>query len=151
MIHNASTGAMFNTCTSLHMETCPTCHIMFAIPQTLYEAAQRWPGNQADGWRLSCPLGHVWWYVGTTPAQKIKRLEKRLREANEDLSAELARHDQTKARLRGTQGAAQRARNERDRIKQRVAGGVCPCCNRTLKDLQRHMRSKHPDYVEATR
>lgn len=23
----------------------------------------------------------------------------------------------------------------------------CPCCNRTFQNLQRHMTSKHPDYV----
>jgi hypothetical protein len=32
------------------------------------------------------------------------------------------------------------------RIKKRVAAGVCPCCNRSFKDLARHMAGQHPDY-----
>ena len=30
------------------------------------------------------------------------------------------------------------------RVKNRVSRGVCPNCNRTFKDLARHMASKHP-------
>jgi hypothetical protein len=33
------------------------------------------------------------------------------------------------------------------RIKNRISKGVCPCCNRTFQDLQRHMTTKHPDYA----
>lgn len=32
------------------------------------------------------------------------------------------------------------------RIKNRVGNGVCPCCNRTFQNLQRHMHTKHPEY-----
>lgn len=28
-------------------------------------------------------------------------------------------------------------------IKNRIQNGVCPCCNRTFKNLQRHMATKH--------
>lgn len=35
------------------------------------------------------------------------------------------------------------------RIKNRIAAGVCPCCNRTFKNLARHMGNKHPDYKES--
>ena len=36
------------------------------------------------------------------------------------------------------------------RIKKRVANGVCPCCNRTFKDLAAHMSTQHPDYIEQS-
>lgn len=32
------------------------------------------------------------------------------------------------------------------RIKNRIGNGVCPCCNRTFKNLARHMSGQHPDY-----
>jgi hypothetical protein len=35
------------------------------------------------------------------------------------------------------------------RIKNRIAAGVCPCCNRTFKNLARHMGNKHPDYKDS--
>lgn len=139
--HNAREGQKFDTDTTLHVEKCPTCHILFAIPETLYRSAQRYPGDGRNGWKLSCPLGHVWWYVGQTPEEK-------LREARNSLAAERARHDQTRADLVGTKAAKTRFRNERDRLKQRASAGVCPCCNRTFQQLARHMAAKHPDFAE---
>lgn len=35
------------------------------------------------------------------------------------------------------------------RIKKRIAAGVCTCCNRTFKNLARHMANKHPDYKDS--
>lgn len=32
------------------------------------------------------------------------------------------------------------------KIKKRVAGGACPCCNRHFRELERHMTTQHPDY-----
>ena len=31
------------------------------------------------------------------------------------------------------------------RIEKRIHAGVCPCCNRSFPNLQRHMAAKHPD------
>lgn len=36
------------------------------------------------------------------------------------------------------------------RIKNRVKHGVCPCCQRTFRQLAAHMKSKHPDFVSTT-
>lgn len=33
------------------------------------------------------------------------------------------------------------------RLKNRVANGVCPCCNRTFANLQRHMSTKHKGFI----
>lgn len=32
------------------------------------------------------------------------------------------------------------------RTKNRIKNGVCPCCNRTFKNLADHMKGQHPDY-----
>src|SRR5262245_30328167 len=34
-----------------------------------------------------------------------------------------------------------------ERMKRRVSAGVCPCCNRTFRQLTAHMKSQHPLYV----
>lgn len=39
------------------------------------------------------------------------------------------------------------AHGQTTKIKNRVSKGVCPCCNRTFENLQRHMASKHADYA----
>lgn len=31
-------------------------------------------------------------------------------------------------------------------MKNRVANGVCPCCNRHFENLERHMKGQHPDF-----
>lgn len=33
------------------------------------------------------------------------------------------------------------------RLKNRIAAGVCPCCQRTFQNLARHMKCKHPKYT----
>lgn len=35
------------------------------------------------------------------------------------------------------------------RLKNRSQAGVCPCCNRTFKQLVQHMANKHPDYASG--
>lgn len=32
------------------------------------------------------------------------------------------------------------------RLKNRIAAGVCPCCQRTFVNLARHMKGQHPNY-----
>jgi hypothetical protein len=32
-------------------------------------------------------------------------------------------------------------------MKKRAVAGVCPCCNRHFRELERHMASKHPKYA----
>lgn len=35
------------------------------------------------------------------------------------------------------------------RMKNRVGNGVCPCCNRHFKNLQGHMKTKHPEFKDS--
>jgi len=37
-----------------------------------------------------------------------------------------------------------KANTELKRVKRRINGGVCTCCNRTFTNLARHMKTKHP-------
>lgn len=58
--------------------------------------------------------------------------------------------------MREEQQAAQHARNQaraqkaaKTRMKNRIANGVCPCCNRHFANVQRHIRTKHPEFTMA--
>ena len=33
------------------------------------------------------------------------------------------------------------------RIRQRIANGVCPCCQRSFGNVRAHMETQHPDYT----
>ncbi len=34
-------------------------------------------------------------------------------------------------------------------LKNRIANGVCPCCNRTFVNLGRHIGTKHPQFMRV--
>jgi hypothetical protein len=145
-VYAAKEGRKFAADTTLVVVECPTCGVTYAIPERFQRSAQRYHGDSANGWKICCPFGHTWWYVGETELA----LTKRLLESERDRRASLkARLDQTEASLRGTKAAGTRARNELRRTKERVKNGVCPCCNRTFVRLGQHMAKQHPDYRAA--
>ena len=136
----AKNGWRYTVDAQLECVSCPTCGMLYAVPSRLVEAARAHPSIGAEGIDIYCPAGHCWGYhASDSPAQKLKREQERAAR----LTAAL---DQERASARAYRGAATRARRERDRIGRRVAAGVCPCCNRTFKQLARHMASQHPEF-----
>lgn len=132
-------GETFAGYTRLVVESCGVCGVMFAIPEPMKNACLR--DHSREFW---CPNGHNVHYIGKTEAEKLReKLERETSRAGR-LAAE---RDQARASERAQRGAATRARNERDRLNRRVAHGVCPCCGRTVKQLARHMETKHPGFV----
>jgi hypothetical protein len=123
-------GETFAGYTELEAKSCPTCGVLYAAPSRLFLEKERHGGD----WY--CPNGHNIVFC-TTMEEKLKRERER--------AARLAaQRDQAEASARAQRGAATRARNQRDRLRTRAAAGVCPCCNRTFKQLARHMQSQHP-------
>lgn len=141
-----SEGQKFAGDLQLTTVACWTCHMTYAIPSSLYRSALKYRGDQPNGWKLHCPLGHEWWYTGENEEERLRRIVTQEREAAGRLAAE---RDQLRASERAQRGAATRARNERDQLRARIAEGVCPCCNRTFAGVKAHMKRKHPDWVEA--
>ena len=48
---------------------------------------------------------------------------------------------------RAAERKAEKALKETKRLKKRAAAGTCPCCSRTVIQMARHMKTKHPDFV----
>lgn len=146
-VYAASEGDKFNAETTLEVVQCPTCSITYAIPAKLVRSARKWRGDMANGWKLCCPLGHTWWYVGETEAERLERQLEWARDRAGRLASQL---DQTAAQLRGTKAAKTRIKNDRDRLKQRATAGVCPHpeCHRHFSNLERHVATKHPELLE---
>lgn len=118
------------------------CGITFMVPDT-WERKRR-----EDHTGFYCPNGHVQYFLAKTEAEKLR----------EQLAREKHQAEQTQARLRDEAEKARRQRDTADRrraamkgqvtkIKNRVGRGVCPCCNRTFQNLQRHMEGQHPDWA----
>lgn len=137
-LNRVQRGESYAGWTDLTIMCCPVCGVTYAIPEALRGAAEK-KGHHAIEW--SCPNGHELGYSGQSEAEKLREQLSRARDAT---AYERSRREQAEASASAQKGRATRFKNERDRIKTRVENGVCPHCNRTFKDLQRHMKSKHP-------
>lgn len=119
------------------------CGIQHAVPRNLVEKQRREHEENRPQTAIYCPLGHTWVRSGPSKAKQLEQ----------QVARERAWRDQAEARAR--EERERRARTERQlsaqrgvttRIKNRVAKGVCPCCNRHFENLQRHMATQHPGY-----
>lgn len=145
-VYSAKQGQRFNSDTTLAVVTCATCGVTYAIPDSFDRSARRFHGDTSNGWKICCPFGHTWWYVGETDLERVERQRDNARDDRARLRSQL---DQTQASLRGTKARAARTQKELRQTKERVAHGVCPCCNRSFVQLRRHMKRQHPEYVDA--
>lgn len=121
------------TVTEFATVECTNCGTMFAMTNDLDQNRQR------SHTTFYCPNGHGQVYAGKSREEK---LAEELADAQRRLAAESERAT-TNYRLR------EKAERELKKFSKRAACGVCPECNRTFVALGRHMKTKHPDFVEA--
>lgn len=146
-VRGASTGWVVTLGSGvINMETvlCTRCGLLYALPEALIDAARQ-KGHGEITWR--CPnnscTAENWGYHGTSEVEKAKE-EAGIQRARAACLA--AQRDQARAEVVAQKAAKTRFKNERDRARTRAAAAVCPCCNRSFKQLRQHMASKHPDY-----
>lgn len=113
-------------------KTCPVCGIEYYVPE-VFEKEQLRLGAKG-GWH--CPNGHARVYR-QSEADRLQEEVNRLRQdaAYKDDVLQLERR------------RVSAAKGQITKLKRRASNGVCPCCNRTFSDLQRHMHSKHPGFI----
>jgi hypothetical protein len=121
-----------NYTVTLEAISCGHCGIVFAVPVEWYNK------RTEDHSTWYCPNGHRRCFVSESDTEKYKRLlEQEQREA---------------AALRERATVAEKAKSKIEKKlathKKRAAAGVCPCCNRTVKQLAAHMKSKHADFMQ---
>lgn len=114
----------------VQMETirCGECGMTFGVPEFWINE------RRTNGGGFHCPNGHS--RIFREP--EVEQLRKKLVAANCDalrernlrisLEEDLSKVEASKARLR-----------------KRVQNGVCPCCQRTFRNLASHMATKHPE------
>lgn len=116
----------------MEVHECGACGVVYALAKGFADNRR----NDHKNWR--CPNGDVWSYSSESDEERLRR---QLRAANDRAGHLAANLDQTTASLRATKGVVTRQKKKLGR----VTNGVCPCCNRSFKDLARHMASKHPN------
>lgn len=123
---------MPNPHTELIELQCGKCGVWHAIPKAIHATCVE------EGGFWHCPNGHSWGY------REGRREREAVRRERDQLKQRVAQLDDTVA-------AERRAREDAETklrtVKRRAVAGVCPCCNRTFQNVQRHMKSKHPNVV----
>ncbi|NIA70747.1 hypothetical protein HBA54_19285 [Pelagibius litoralis] len=115
---------------------CGTCGVHFAMPLVQYET------HRKEGGYHTCPNGHSRGWSDRnceTAVDKIRRERDRLQQ----------RQAQLQDQIEGERRRTAAAKGQVTKLKNRAAAGVCPCCNRSFVNLQRHMKTKHPDFAEG--
>lgn len=119
----------------LELKTCPICGIHYAVDKVVMDYKRAAPSGDKDrGWY--CPNGHSLVFQ-VSEADRFRQERDRARQ-------QLARAEDEK---REAEERARKAEAKVARQHKRAVGGACPCCTRTFSNVQRHMRSKHPDVV----
>lgn len=122
----------YNIEVQMETEQCVKCGIVFGIPSD----RRRVLLAKRTAESFYCPNGHVQHYVGESDRDRADRLQREIGVAN-------SAKQFAERRLADEQ---ERRRKELARIARRAKAGVCPCCKRTVSQMARHMKTKHPEY-----
>jgi hypothetical protein len=122
---------------TLITETCCNCGVLFAL-----ESSYQWERRQ-DRRNFYCPNGHSQHYTAKSEAELLKEAQAEIARQkriaankDEDLRSERASHANTKGQLTRTRKKVER-----------VEKGVCPHCTRHFTNVERHVKTKHPEKV----
>jgi hypothetical protein len=115
---------------TLETITCGSCAGTMALNARWLECKRKESGGYTCPY---CNQQRGWW----------KSEAEKLREELDRKSNELTSAKSEALRLTHQRDEEIKARLEAERKLKRVDKGVCPCCNRTFKNLARHMAVKH--------
>ena len=120
---------------------CHSCTGVYALADKFLKR------RQADGVGWTCPYCKQ----GTAYSEShVDKLQRELRKQQESTAYQrdekeraLHQRDSANRSCAAFKGVATKKTKQLDRVK----NGVCPCCNRHFKNLQRHMKSKHSEVL----
>jgi DNA repair exonuclease SbcCD ATPase subunit len=128
--------------TELTDMTCPCCGGVYAISQQYLDEARR-KGSFEQCW--ACPYCKQTRGYGKSKHEIAQEaLQKQIEELKQKNNAEAAQRAYFEQEAEHFRKSRDKAESLLKKHKKRVSNGVCPCCNRTFINLQRHMASKHP-------
>jgi hypothetical protein len=128
---------------ALWVMECCRCGIIFAVPNDFDNQRRK------DHQPFYCPSGHSQGYFDKTKEEKrIAELEQQLARERQAVESERSSRQWAESRAKGAAIQAGKAKAAKQRLEQRIAHGVCPCCHRSFKQLAAHMKDKHPEYAQ---
>jgi len=123
---------------------CYECGMPIGLSTKWVETAQAVGKYKKKFWCPYCGASQGW---GTSQhKKKIQELQRQ-----RDLFSE--RLGKESRKRREAEGEAEHFRRSRDgmkgaltKAKKRIGNGTCPCCSRHFKNVEAHMKNKHPEY-----
>jgi hypothetical protein len=128
-------GVTFTETVTLVVEQCCACGVAFAMPKTLRDKLADDPNRY-----FYCPNGHAQHYAYSKEKKLREEIEIKLRQKENELWEAQAKRIELEGEIKN-----------RDNKLKRLTNGVCPCCNRSFHNLQRHMKKQHPEEVSKIR
>lgn len=123
---------------TLEVITCGGCGITFGMEETFYNL------RKSDHKNWHCPNGCERHFTSKSEADKLRE---ELNSANNLLAIRQSIISDKNQRIEQLGYSVRSLKAAKTKILNRVKNGVCPCCNRTFKDLQNHFKSKHPELL----
>lgn len=124
---------------TLNIETCIKCGVSFGVPADFQRQ------RKSDQATFYCPNGHHQCYMYTEEwrlRNEVARLTARMDQKDAEIKYQREQRYSTERSLKATKGVV-------TKLKKRAKAGVCPCCNRTFKQLAAHMACKHPEFAPS--
>lgn len=132
-------SAVFKYEQELEATSCCVCGIQFGVPPYFIANARRKAGT------IYCPNGHVLGWSKSEADKLREQLEQEKR--NVEWYKNIAKSKDSQ--IKGANIQLGKVKAKLHRTERRIANGVCPCCHRSFQNVMRHMKTKHPDYVEG--
>jgi hypothetical protein len=118
---------------------CGKCGGVYAISERYHQERQ----NNGGGWY--CPYCRVeWGFFGETAVQRAQR-ERDAARAEANRQFERARIAARERDHHWTERKKLQTRHSH--LRQRVKNGVCPCCHRHFRNVEDHIKTKHPTFT----
>lgn len=133
------TTTTFEQAVTLATVACCNCGVVFAMPADL--RAKR----VADKETFWCPNGHSQHFTGTSDADRAKKAERDLAQMRDVAESHRKMASHNAALALAAEDALKAEKAEAARLAKRAKAGVCPCCNRTFRQLALHMKKQHPE------
>lgn len=117
---------------------CAKCGLLFSLTQNFCDRRHK------DHKPFYCPNNHYNYWPQESDEEKLKKEKAAL---VRELQAEKNHKNFYKEEAKQQRRSAGAFKGQVTRIKNRIANGVCPCCNRSFTNVRRHMNSQHPEFV----
>lgn len=116
--------------------SCAECGCVFGIASDQIQSLRQ------TGRTFYCPNGHRLSFRES----EADRLRKQLAQTTQQLDETATRLTREREAREAQERKTSAARGQVTKLKNRIAGGACPCCNRFFAELAGHMKTEHPNF-----